>query len=216
MFIFALGQSALLQTWTPSSRSHLHKAEGTVGYEEKFLSVAGQSMQNSIRLVPSENEFICKAKKNKLNCWCFCSRAQTKPKDVKGSLTEIFHNPFVHVSFEVNHADCFLWIKRQWMFFTICSEHFFDPYYEISLNYSHLGRKTPIIWKWLMTCQFAYFQRRNYDEVVGVLYNWKPSTPEPRGKAVIVLRSTRESPLQTFPELSKFLSVQPMKHATQI
>lgn len=101
-------------------------------------------------------------------------------------------------------------------FSTICSEHFFDPYYEISLNYSHLGRKTPIIWKWLMTCQFAYFQRRNYDEVVGVLYNWKPSTPEPRGKAVIVLRSTRESPLQTFPELSKFLSVQPMKHATQI
>lgn len=65
MFIFVLGQSVLLQTWTPSSRSHLHKAEGTVGYEKKFLSVAGQSMQNSIRLVPSENEFICKAKKNK-------------------------------------------------------------------------------------------------------------------------------------------------------
>lgn len=59
----------------------------------------------------------------------------------------------------------------------------FDPYYEISLNYSHSGRKTPIIWKWLMTCQFAYFQRRNCDEVVGVLCNWKPFHPRTKRKS---------------------------------
>lgn len=42
-----------------TDRWHLHKAEGAVGDEEEFLSLADQPMQNGIRLFSSENELIC-------------------------------------------------------------------------------------------------------------------------------------------------------------
>lgn len=45
--------------WTRANDGlHLHKAKRTVGDEEEFLSMTNQSMQNSLRLLPSQNELI--------------------------------------------------------------------------------------------------------------------------------------------------------------
>lgn len=50
-----------MKRWA-TDREHLHKAEGTVGNEEEFLSMTDQSMQNSISLFSPENELIYEEK----------------------------------------------------------------------------------------------------------------------------------------------------------
>lgn len=88
---------------------YLHKAERTVGNEEQFLSLANQLMQNSIGLLSSQNKLICKAKRTITHSGTLLSACVQKTSTTV--LTKILHDPFVHVAFEMDHANCLLRIK---------------------------------------------------------------------------------------------------------
>lgn len=53
----------LLQLQT-SHDSNSHKAEGTVGDEEKLLSMTAQSVQNRLCLFGSQDKVVCKVQEN--------------------------------------------------------------------------------------------------------------------------------------------------------
>lgn len=58
-----MGWSELLQLQTSHS-SNSHKAEGTVGDEEKLLPMTGQFVQNRVRLFGSQDKLVCKVRGN--------------------------------------------------------------------------------------------------------------------------------------------------------
>lgn len=96
--------------WTRANAGlHLHKAKRTVGDEEEFLSMTNQSMQNSLCLLPSQNELIYEEPVDRM--LFYVQQCAGWIQKEESFLTEIFHDPFVHISFEVNHANCFLRIK---------------------------------------------------------------------------------------------------------
>lgn len=71
--------------------------------------MTNQSMQNSIGLFSSQDELIYVEKVDRMLFYVQQSAGLMQKEE--GFLTEIFHDPFVHVSFEVNHANSFLRIK---------------------------------------------------------------------------------------------------------
>lgn len=89
----------------------LHKAKRAVGDEEQFFPMTNQSMQNGIRLFPPQNEFIYEKKVDQALVFC-AAECWLDTWKQKAFLTKIFHDPFVHVAFEVNHANCFLGIGK--------------------------------------------------------------------------------------------------------
>lgn len=146
---------------------------------------------------------------------------QTAHNPGKIILTEIFHDPLVHVSFEVNHANCFLQIKtRTRERFSQYAQQFqaalFDPYYEVSLNYSHSGIKAPIIWKVINDLSVCLFSEEKLRWSGGRAEQRKRLTSQQnREEKLSLFSAVPESPMQTFPQLSRFLSTQLTNRATR-
>lgn len=92
------------EIWATDNQ-HLHKAKGAVGDEKEFLAMANQAIQNSLSVFAAQNELVCTREEDK---WFTVQRCAGRSQRGAQRLTKILHDPFIHVSFKMDHANCFL------------------------------------------------------------------------------------------------------------
>lgn len=65
-----------------------------------------QAIQNSLSVFAAQNELVCTQEEGKI----LFTVQQCADRIQRGEqcLTKIFHDPFIHVSFKMDHANCFL------------------------------------------------------------------------------------------------------------
>lgn len=88
-----------------TDNQHLHKAKGAVGDEKEFLAMTDQPIQNSLSVFAAQNELVCTRGDKILFTVQQCADRIQRGEQC---LTKIFHDPFIHVSFNMDHANCFL------------------------------------------------------------------------------------------------------------
>lgn len=67
--------------------------------------MTNQAIQNSLSVFAAQNELVCTQEEDKIFTVQQCADGIQRGELC---LTKIFHDPFIHVSFKMDHANCFL------------------------------------------------------------------------------------------------------------